>query len=65
MLNGSKKTKASFEINKNTFQFLVLYTAGPLAFLATGHSAEILHYIYTMDIPSWFIISAKMFIAWP
>jgi hypothetical protein len=43
----------------------VLYTAGPLAFLATGHSAEILNYIYAMDIPSWVIFSIKMFIAWP
>ncbi|CAF3691028.1 unnamed protein product, partial [Adineta steineri] len=43
----------------------MLYTAGPLAFLATGHSAEILHYIYTSDIPSWFIFSVKMFIALP
>jgi hypothetical protein len=43
----------------------VLYTAGPLAFLATGHSAEILNYIYTMGIPSWFILSVKIFIAWP
>jgi len=43
----------------------MLYTAGPLAFLATGHSAEILNYIYAMDIPSWFILSVKMFIAWP
>ncbi|UJR31225.1 hypothetical protein I4U23_018729 [Adineta vaga] len=43
----------------------MLYTAGPLAFLATGHSQEILNYIYTMDIPSWFIFAVKMFIAWP
>ncbi|CAF1392583.1 unnamed protein product [Rotaria magnacalcarata] len=43
----------------------MLYTAGPLAFLATGHSAEILNYIYAMDIPSWFILSVKLFMAWP
>jgi len=43
----------------------VLYTAGPLAILATGHSQEILNYIYAMDIPSWFIISVKLFMAWP
>ncbi|CAF0988294.1 unnamed protein product [Rotaria sordida] len=43
----------------------MLYTAGPLAFLATGHSAEILNYINSMDIPSWFILSVKLFIAWP
>ncbi|CAF1180795.1 unnamed protein product [Adineta ricciae] len=43
----------------------MLYTAGPLAFLATGHSTEILNYIYSMDIPSWFIFSVKLFIAWP
>jgi len=43
----------------------MLYTAGPLAFLATGHSTEILNYINSMDIPSWFIIAVKMFIAWP
>jgi hypothetical protein len=47
------------------YLFLVLYTAGPLAFLATGHSTEILNYIYAMDIPSWFIVAVKMFIAWP
>ncbi|CAF1412070.1 unnamed protein product [Rotaria sp. Silwood1] len=44
---------------------IMLYTAGPLAILATGHSAEILNYIYAMDIPSWFIISVKLLMAWP
>ena len=68
MLNGSK-----LELNLNKeklfsfYEFFnsVLYTAGPLAFLATGHSAEILQYIYTMNIPSWFIFSVKLFMAWP
>ena len=65
MLNGS--TNETFVLSGESayFLFLVLYTAGPLAFLATGHSTEILNYINSMDIPSWFIISVKMFIAWP
>jgi hypothetical protein len=64
ILNGSKNKKNFFEI-KSIFIFLVLYTAGPLAILATGHGTEILNYIYAMDIPSWFILSVKIFIAWP
>lgn len=66
MLNGSTNNRKAFFLNLNfLLLFVVLYTAGPLAFLATGHGAEILNYIYSMDIPSWFIISVKMFIAWP
>lgn len=44
---------------------IMLYTAGPLAIMATGHSAEILNYIYHMDIPSWFIVAVKVLISWP
>ena len=66
MLNGSKSIAfLFFSWMKRMLVISVLYTAGPLAFLATGHSDEILNYIHSMDIPSWFIFSVKMFIAWP